>query len=272
MAGLVLLGRFTEVNVPLLRTFVAGWLVKGFFLPFMFDAAYHDVEWLLATDLREQLLASQYGWYELSYRMLFGLDVIWGGAGYLLTLRLFQTHVRSVDQSLDSWVVCLVCYTPFWPLISTSYLAYEDGLYWGYWLADYPMVKTAWGGTILILLGIYCWATVSFGARFSNLTHRGILTNGPYRWSKHPAYLAKNLSWWLISMPFLSETSLAEAARLSILLLAVNAIYYWRAKTEERHLAHDPVYAEYMAWIAHHGLVAKLRDVCRSRGALPSGR
>ena len=52
-------------------------------------------------------------------------------------------------------------------------------------------------------------------ARFSNLTHRGIITNGPYRYSKHPAYLAKNLSWWLVSMPFMITVSpLANAALL----------------------------------------------------------
>lgn len=39
-------------------------------------------------------------------------------------------------------------------------------------------------------MAIYAWATIMFGGRFSNLTHRGIITNGPYPWTKHPAYRA----------------------------------------------------------------------------------
>ena len=93
----------------------------------------------------------------------------------------------------------------------------------------------------------------------SNLTHRGILTNGPYRWSKHPAYLAKNLSFWMISIPFVIHGSAAESLRQCMLLCGVNLIYYWRAKTEERHLSWDPVYRAYSDWIDQHGLVARLK-------------
>jgi len=259
MAGLALLGRWNDVNWRLLRGYAAAWLVKGFFLPFMFESAFEDVKWFLATDLKGQLLVSQYGWFELPFRILYGIDVIWASAGYLLTLRLFQTHVRSTENTLDGWLICVICYAPFWGTIYRSYLNYEDGLYWGYWLSELPILTYLWGTAILALTVIYCWATVSFGARFSNLTHRGILTNGPYRWSKHPAYIAKNTSWWLISMPFLSASGIADALRLSLLLLCINAIYYWRAKTEERHLSADPIYREYMQWISEYGMLAKLK-------------
>jgi hypothetical protein len=47
-----------------------------------------------------------------------------------------------------------------------------------------------------------------------------------------------------------------EPLRNCIFLLVVNAIYYWRAKTEEAHLlAEDPKYAEYFAWMEQHGLI-----------------
>ncbi|WP_160310401.1 isoprenylcysteine carboxylmethyltransferase family protein [Microvirga vignae] len=259
MTGLALIGRWGDVSWKLVRNYAAGWLVKGFFLPFMLEAAFHDVQWFLATDLKSQLLESQYGWYELTFRTLYGVDVIWGSTGYLMTLRLFQTHVRSTENTLDGWLICLICYAPFWALIYGNYLNYEDGFYWAYWLSDQPVLRALWGAAILALTVIYCWATISFGARFSNLTHRGILTNGPYRWSKHPAYIAKNLSWWLISMPFLSAGGPADAVRFSLLLLGVNAIYYWRAKTEERHLSADPVYQRYTQWIATYGLLAMLK-------------
>ena len=101
----------------------------------------------------------------------------------------------------------------------------------------------------------------SFGGRFSNLTHRGIITNGPYRYTKHPAYLAKNLSWWLLAMPFMVSDGVGAALSRCALLLCLNALYYLRAKTEERHLALDPVYVAYAAWIDEHGLLRWLNRV-----------
>jgi len=102
------------------------------------------------------------------------------------------------------------------------------------------------------------WSTAAFGLRFSNLTHRGIITNGPYRWSKHPAYIAKNLSWWLISVPFIAGAGWMQAVQSCLLLAGVNLIYFLRAKTEERHLGSDPVYRDYARFIDRHGLFASL--------------
>src|SRR5262249_38815160 len=118
-----------------------------------------------------------------------------------------------------------------------------------------------WGSLILVLVVIYVWATIAFGGRFSNLTHRGIITNGPYRFTKHPAYLSKNLSWWLISTPFIITGGVGEAFRRCVLLLMLNGIYYLRAKTEERHLALDPVYVQYARWMDKHGLLRFLNRI-----------
>lgn len=90
---------------------------------------------------------------------------------------------------------------------------------------------------------------MSFGTRFSNLTNRGIVVHGPYRFLKHPAYVAKNLSWWLISIPFVAHGSIQENARACLLLGVMNLVYYLRAKTEERHLRADPAYRIYVRWI-----------------------
>jgi protein-S-isoprenylcysteine O-methyltransferase Ste14 len=108
-----------------------------------------------------------------------------------------------------------------------------------------------------VLTGIYAWATVVFGIRFSNLTYRGVLTHGPYRFTRHPAYLSKNLFWWASVLPFLvTNGSTADAIRNTFFLLVVNGIYYWRARTEEAHLlAEDAKYGEYHAWMEQHGLI-----------------
>jgi hypothetical protein len=49
--------------------------------------------------------------------------------------------------------------------------------------------------------------------------------------------------------------SLVDAVRNTVLLGIVSGIYYWRAKTEERHLSEDPAYREYGAWMARRGPV-----------------
>jgi protein-S-isoprenylcysteine O-methyltransferase Ste14 len=110
---------------------------------------------------------------------------------------------------------------------------------------------------IILAVAIYALSTVVFGLRFSNLTNRGIVSTGPYRWSKHPAYISKNLSWWMISLPFVAGAGWQVALQSSLLLGIVNLIYYLRARTEERHLMADPAYREYAAFIARHGLFAK---------------
>jgi len=115
------------------------------------------------------------------------------------------------------------------------------------------------GGVLVLLTGIYAWATVAFGLRFSNLTHRGILTHGPYRWTRHPAYLSKNLFWWFSSLPFLSMSgSLTDVVRNCALLGVTNAVYYWRARTEEAHLGTDADYVAYRAWMERNGVVPRL--------------
>lgn len=128
---------------------------------------------------------------------------------------------------------------------------------WAHWLAGNSALLWVWGGLLVFLTAIYAWATVVFGIRFSNLTYRGVLTNGPYRFTRHPAYLSKNLFWWASVLPFLvTGGGFLEPLRNCIFLLAVNAIYYWRARTEEAHLlAEDPKYAEYHAWMEQHGLI-----------------
>jgi protein-S-isoprenylcysteine O-methyltransferase Ste14 len=137
---------------------------------------------------------------------------------------------------------------------------------WSHWLAGSDAATLAYGAVLVALAGLYAWSTVIFGLRFSNLTHRGILTNGPYRWFKHPAYLSKNVFWWLAHLPFLvTAGGPAEALRNSALLLLVNAVYWWRAKTEGRHLDADPDYRAYAAWIEAHGLLPRLRRAVSRR-------
>ena len=229
-----------------------GWLVKGFFLPLMFVYLCRDLDWLFAVDFGR--LNSFALFYGVAYKLAFLVDVGLATVGYLLAVRIFDTHIRTAEPTLFGWLVAVICYEPFASLVMRQYFDYSSGLRWDAWLADNPFLSVVWGCAILLLVGVYAWSTVMFGARFSNLTHRGIITSGPYRWTRHPAYIAKNLSWWLIYIPFVPRLSAAEAIQHCLLLVGVNIIYLLRAKTEERHLAVDPDYRAYSRFIREHGL------------------
>lgn len=254
--GMAVLLQWREVDRRALGQHLLGWLIKGFFLPLMFTAMCAGLSRYLAFDFTG--LVDFKAWFDFLYDFLYFIDVALVSMGYLATLRLTDTHIRSAEPTLLGWAAALACYEPFWSLIGRQYLAYESGVTWGQWLWNYPLAYGVWGGAILILVAIYAWATVIFGARFSNLTHRGVITNGPYRWTKHPAYIAKNLTWWLISAPFFSQGAPEEMLRHGLLLLGLNGLYWLRAKTEERHLSQDPDYRRYAQWINEHGLFRRI--------------
>lgn len=242
-----------------LRLLALGWLVKAFFLPIMFVFLTSNIE-STQISMLDGGLTSFHNFYGLAYDLFYMWDVIPALVGYTLTLRLLDSQIRSVEPTLFGWVVCLACYPPFWAGVTWTYVAYNaDELYWADFTSGAPWLYVLWGSTILALLVVYVWGTAMFGTRFSNLTHRGILTGGPFRWVKHPAYLSKNITWWLISVPFLTRGDWALALKSSLLLGAVNGIYYLRARTEERHLKRDPVYVAYAAYVDEHGLFAHLR-------------
>jgi isoprenylcysteine carboxyl methyltransferase (ICMT) family protein YpbQ len=238
--GLLVVGRWHEIDRKLLAKHALEYAIKAFFLPIMFLQLVDNVTTLTAF-AGGDLVA----YYDAGFTLLYLIDVIAVVTGYVLTTRLVDSHVRTIEPTLGGWLICLVCYGAFWPFLWTTVFNYErSALQWGRWLNGYPSLQIVWGCAVLFFTGLYALAHLHFGLRFSNLTNRGILTSGLYRWTKHPSYVAKNISWWLISVPFIATNS-ADAVRNCLLLAAVNLVYFVRARTEERHLSSDPVYVEY---------------------------
>lgn len=237
-----------------------AWIIKAFFGAFMISILPPGFAFVVEANIGE-ILTNPVGIGMLLITLLFVVDVQIGTVGYLFTLRPLDAHIRSGNPFLGGWLAALICYPPFvWGVIGNNgqILSYEVNIaHWDVWLADYTLVLWLWAGWMAFLTAIYAWATVAFGIRFSNLTYRGVLTNGPYRYTRHPAYLSKNMYWWFMYMPFLvTSGSPVDAVRNTFFLALVNAIYYWRARTEEAHLlAEDPKYREYYDWMEQHGLV-----------------
>lgn len=177
--------------------------------------------------------------WSVAFHGMYLVDVALAVLGYIVALRLLDTHVRSADPTLSGWLVAVVCYPPFTPVVDL-YLSYRDTeASWPGLVDWHPVALVAVGGVALTLIAVYTMATVAFGLRFSNMTNRGILTRGPYGWVRHPAYASKALSWWVLSAPFLR--GVGDTVRLALW----TAIYVGRALTEERHLDADPDYRAY---------------------------
>jgi len=235
-----------------------AWAVKGFFLAFMLSIVPGGYADIVNANVAE--IATNPVWIaNWLIIAMFLVDVQFATVGYVLTFKPLDSHIRTANPFMAGWAAALICYPPFIMMGDNGPLNYHVATAdWAYWFEGHTTLLAIWGVWLVFLTGVYAWATVAFGIRFSNLTHRGILTHGPYRWTKHPAYLSKNAFWWFSTLPFLvTSGSWQDGLRNTVLLAAVSGVYYWRARTEERHLMADPDYAAYAAWMERHGPVPR---------------
>lgn len=235
-----------------------AWLVKGFFLPLMTSELLSKATTLSNLDYNF-VLTNLSLFFVTTITILFALDVMIATVGYLFTLRLFDTHIRSTEPTCLGWVVCLACYEPFYHAILWLYIPKKLDYLACLNAIQQPLLRQGWCFCVLFALTSYVLATLAFGIRFSNLTHRGIITKGIYRLTKHPAYVAKTSFWWLALIPFAYLTpDKLWVLKTGFFIIGITLIYYWRAKTEERHLSRDPVYVQYALWMNEQSLFAPL--------------
>ncbi len=254
--GAMLVGRETYDRAEVAHH-MRAWAVKGFFCAFMFSILPGGFADIVTMDYHE-VLSDPIALGNAAVETMFLVDVQIAMVGYLLTMKPLDAQIRSANPYLGGWVAALICYPPFILMGGGGVLDYRtNGSEWTFWLDGMPALQWIWAGALVVLTGIYAWATVAFGLRFSNLTYRGVLTNGPYAFTRHPAYLSKNTFWWLSTLPFLTTThSTVDAVRNTVILGLVSGVYFWRAKTEEAHLlGEDAKYRDYHAWMSKHGLI-----------------
>ena len=254
--GAMLIGR-EAYDGEQVKHHLRAWAVKGFFCAFMISILPPGFAGIVSLDFAT-IAGNPVALATWLTELLFVVDVQIAMVGYLVTLKPLDAQIRSANPHLAGWLAALICYPPFILMGDGGPLNYHQNTGdWSMWLAGNPALLWIWGALLITLTGIYAWATVAFGLRFSNLTYRGVLTNGPYRFTRHPAYLSKNLYWWCATMPFIATSgSMVDAIRNTVLLALVAAVYYWRARTEERHLlAEDPKYTAYSEWMAENALI-----------------
>jgi protein-S-isoprenylcysteine O-methyltransferase Ste14 len=237
------------------KKILLGVFVKMFFVPlmtvFFTDQFTHLVRnWsyiitLLAGangDARFTLL----DFYNVSFTVIFAVDVGLAWCGYAISTRWLKNTCISVEPTLLGWLVAILCYPPFQHYLGIYFTIPSEK---GFVSIPYPWLVALFAVLSIMSYIVYMSATVVFGMRFSNLTHRGIIRTGAYAFIRHPAYAAKNFSWWCVMMPYVIYQAVSQnsaAVLVQILgLMGMTGLYYLRAVTEERHLSIDPEYQEY---------------------------
>lgn len=261
--GLLALGRRHEVDWRILRDDLLAWFVRGFFLPLNFSSLV-----LLIASFRGHELALLSGsWVQSEYVIITMVYAIIAAAvtpGYVFGWRLIRTHTTAVSHSSFAWTVTLACYLPFGPAFVhwfnyiPSAPSPEWLQPWAVHLQSSPILMVGVGGAIILLLLIHLWGEAQFGLRSSNLSNRGIITTGAYRFCKHPVYVSKCIAWFFIWMPFVSGANILDDVRLTVLFAFACAIYAFRALVEEKLLSTDPDYVAYALWIDEHGIFKKV--------------
>jgi len=222
------------------KELLLSWLVKIFFIPLMYTWTIISVEQLLLHDWKPNpgnIIAGLF---------IFGLsiDLIIASAGYIFSSRLLKNQTISTDKSWLGWLSCMICYPPLLSLM--LYIKEQtDSITWDTWLTPTDPIYWAWAALIVLTWVIYWFSTIAFGLRFSNLSWRGLVDKGPYRFSKHPAYISKNIYWWLHTVPFIGAETAIDFTTNILGLTFVSLIYYIRAKTEEKHLMQFSEYRSY---------------------------
>jgi protein-S-isoprenylcysteine O-methyltransferase Ste14 len=258
----LLRGRTQNIDWRFVRDDLIGVAVKGFFFPINFV----DLIYYLTAVRKVGFPGASATWPQIvNYAMAaFGLVMIAALIpGYMFGSRLFGTQIRKIDHSLFGWVVTLCCYPPLLGAVFYNWLNYAPVTQNGSpepWVSAFSHIPALFyvvGGAIIITEIFHCWGEAAFNLRSSNLSNRGIITNGPYRFCKHPVYVAKCIGWFLVWLPFQNETAL-QYLRNVLLFLGVCGIYFMRGLAEEKLLSSDPNYVAYALWIDEHGIFARL--------------
>lgn len=172
--------------------------------------------------------------FPLLIDLIFIIDSGLYATGYALEAARCKNLVKSVEPSVLGWAVTLACYPPFNGFVNTYVL----------WSSlDIPLFKNLWLTVLaeiamLLCFTVYVWGSITLGWKCSNLTNRGIVMTGAFAYVRHPAYISKNLAWWIAMLPIVSVPAILTMSFWSF-------IYFVRAITEERHLLQDPDYQEY---------------------------
>lgn len=233
-------------------------VLKVIYIPFLYGACFIVLSQIFNLDINN---FSFYNLVDIFFKFGIAFDVCIGLYGYIFISKIFENEIITPNRSLKAWFFCLLCYPPL-NIILNNYLYQRDDYIWSNLAKDNIFLYIVCGVVVTLSWVIYWLSTYHFGLKFSNLTWRGLINSGPYRFLKHPAYFSKNIYWWVYTVPFM--TSSIKNLILNVVTLSiVSFIYFMRARTEEKHLLNYVEYQEYNIWIKNNGLWSKLKKCYR---------
>ncbi|MFT3767086.1 MAG: hypothetical protein QM820_16435 [Minicystis sp.] len=184
------------------RSSILGLFVKFFFVPlmtvFFVDQFSHLVKnfGFLFGGTRNGFSVKDF--HNVSYTIVFSVDVGLAWCGYVVSSRWIKNSIFSTEPTTLGWLVALLSYPPFNRTFGFYFSTPGEN---EFFKMTSPNAVAVMAVMSALSFTVYTSATVMFGLRFSNLTHRGIITTGPYALVRHPAYAAKNFSWWCVMFP-----------------------------------------------------------------------
>jgi protein-S-isoprenylcysteine O-methyltransferase Ste14 len=233
--------------------------IKLFYGPLMINSALVEYrafpEFLRQIRFGDSLLNFCDKSYLLLVSGVFLLDSVLFIVGYHTESGLLRNRLRYAETNPWHILVCVACYGPF-NMVTSAFFGPSNHnpyiLFRGDVTHPATWILRAAAAFFLLLLTA---ASLSLFTKASNLTNRGIVDWGPYRYIRHPGYLGKNMFWLMTLLPALVPyTAAPQFSWLGYLtfcgvtvwgFLGWGAIYFLRAVTEEKFLMRDPDYVAY---------------------------
>jgi protein-S-isoprenylcysteine O-methyltransferase Ste14 len=220
------------------RTALRAYCLKLIFIPFLASWVIQNInhiEFLYANLHKIDL------WFINKFLLasIFLVDSFIFLQGYCIESNRLKNNIISVDSSKLGWFVCLICYPPLnyyvFTLVDFKQTAISIDI-----SLQFEIILTI---AITFLWLIFVIASLNLGFKASNLTNRGVVDRGLYKYCRHPAYSAKMMIW-LIQTLFLGTYFLS-------FFIALCVVYILRAYTEERHLIEGQEYKEYIGKVKY---------------------
>lgn len=221
--------------------------VKFFFIPLMVPStvAYAESVFQLLDNFQTNDLGIlnlfNHKLFPIFVQLVMLISLAYYSFGYLIESKRLNSTVRSVEPSLFGWIVCLVCYVPFYTFLANYIPMYTHDLAYFYNDTLTFFIRLI----LLVAMSYKIWAIACLGVKCSNLTNRGIVTSGPYKHVRHPHYLAKLSVWWITLIPAINNSEIGTSWEPFAYMVLWTFVYGLRAYTEEQHLLNDSDYRAY---------------------------
>ncbi len=263
--GLLARLRVREIEWKIFFDGVREWLLRCFFLLINFYAIVWYIHYLRTFGLPD--ISGDFVTFVSRLDLaIFGMIVGSILPGYIFASRLIGTELKKVDRTWFAWAINLSCYPPINNALFGGWVRYvpaseTDAIYngtpaWAYHTLSEPIILFIVAGVIIFMAIIHLWGEAIVGIRAANISMRGIITTGPFAFTRHPIYVSKCFQWAFLYFPVLNAVGVVNPIQSGILFLLVCAIYVGRALGEERLLSTDQNYVTYALYMDTHSLFA----------------